>query len=223
VNGAYLSDLELDGLRRSNPLVAVYFPDGLISVPIDSVPNFTRSPQLWFYFLRHYRAAESLVPGAVGLVRDDGRDRRLVLSAEKIANPMSPIPVTKRSTVLDLGPIHWPAAGADFLKLRLRLDYPAWWRVRKPSCLTLRMLFADGSKKSIQFVVEPNRSTDIWVYPWDDRSMGDYFQQNEADWPRQSHPALVAMNLLITPFDWISVVPNSAMIESIEAIRWSIK
>lgn len=223
VNGPYLTDLELEALQRSAPPFALYFPDGLISVAVDSVPNFTRSPQLWFYFLRHYRAVASPLPGAVGLQRDDTRNARLNFAEETIANPTPPVSIGKRATVLNLGPIRWPIAGADFLKLRLRLDYPAWWRVRKPSCLTLQMLFADGSQKSIQFVIAPNRSADVWVYPWDDTQMGDYFQQSEAERPGQSHPALVGMNLLITPFDWISVVPNNVTIESIEVVRCSMK
>src|SRR5215469_7956054 len=223
VNGPYLSSLELDGLQRAAPPFALYLPDGIISVPLDSVPNFTRSAELWFYFLRHYRAERSPVFGVVGLVRDESRSARLTLDDETIANPMPPVSITKRSTVLTLGPIQWPSSGADFLRLRLRLDYPAWWRVRKPSCLTLQMSFADSSEKSIQFVVEPNRSTDVWVYPWDDRDMADYFQPGEADWPRRQRPALANINLLITPFDWISVVPRSVTVESVEAVRLSMK
>src|ERR1035441_2888484 len=42
VNGDYLTHLELAGLRRSNPLFGLYFPDGVISQGVDGIPNFTQ-------------------------------------------------------------------------------------------------------------------------------------------------------------------------------------
>jgi hypothetical protein len=102
------------------------------------------------------------------------------------------------------------------------VDYPIWWRVRKPSCLILVMSFADGSRKPIQFVLQPGHTTDIWVYPWDDSGIGSYFAANEAEWRTGNRPSLINVQLLITPFDWISVVPDSVTVEAVEAVRVSL-
>ena len=220
VNGEYLTGVELAGLRQANPPLALYFPDGVISTAIDGVPNFTRSPDVWFYLVRHYRSEGSPVAGVLGLVRDDSRDARLTLSGQTVANPPPPQPITKRSTSLDLGEILWPSAGADFVKLRLRVDYPPWWKLRKPSCLTLQMSFADGSAKLLQFVAEPNRISRVWAYPWDDKEMGRYFLPEESQWRAENRPALVGLKLVVTPFDWISVRPRQrSRIETVEAVR----
>ncbi len=221
VNGDYLTRLELAGLRQADPRFALYFPDGIISIPLDRVPNFTRSPDVWFYLLRHYRAEGSPMPGVLGLLRD--HSRKLRFTEQKLAGPIENGRVTKRKTSLELGSIDWPPAGADFLKLRLQVNYPPWWRLRKPSCLTLQMSFANGSEKSLQFLIQPNHATDIWVYPWSDQEMGRYFSANEADWPREGRSPLSRLSLLITPFDWISVVPGSVSVEGVAAVRIDLK
>lgn len=223
INGPYFTDLELAGLRQHSPSLGLYFPDGEISIAIDGVPNFTRRPDVWFYLLRHYRAEGNPASGVVGLVPDHSRDSRLTFTEEKIADPMPLARLTRRSTTLGLGVVTWPSAGADFVKLRLRVDCPPWWKLRKPSQLTLQMSFADGSQKSLQFVVEPNRTSDVWVYPWDDREMGRYFLPDESQWRPESRPALVRLKLLITPFDWVSVRPSSVNIEIVEAVRLSLQ
>ncbi len=219
VNGEYLTDLELAGLRRSSPPFALYFPDEAISEAIDSVPNFTRSPELWFYLVQHYRAAGSPAPGVVGLIRDDSRAARLSFVERQIAGSVGPVPIRKRSSSIELALQEWPPAGADFVKARLRVIYPAWWRIRKPSKLAFQFWFADGTEKTIQFVLQPNHASDIWIYPWDPREMGNYFSEDEAQWQRQSRPALARLKLLVNPYDWISVIPGSISIENISAVK----
>ncbi len=119
--------------------------------------------------------------------------------------------------------MRWPSDGADFLKLQLWIDYPIWWRVRKPSCLTLEMFFADGSRKPIQLRSPPNQATDIWVYPWEEKDMMSYFSPDLGQWRKPNRPALTGLRLLVTPFDWISVVPNSVSVKSIEAIQVGLR
>ncbi len=219
VNGDYLTGLELEGLRQLNPASGVYFPDGLISVGVDFVPNFTRSPDVWFYLLRNYRLESSPVLGAVGLTRDDTRNSRVTLSARGVTASTETIPIHKRSTTLEILRGKVPAAGTDFLKLKLRVNYPPWWRLRKPSKLTLQMSFADGSQKTIEFVMAPNRTNEIWVYPWDDKKMGQYFADDPTQWRLDTRTDLAEVKLLVTPFDWLSVVPSSVTIEGVEAVE----
>lgn len=228
-NGEYLTDLELAGLRHANSAFTLYFPDGVvtpdgvISVGVDDVPNFTRSPEVWFYLLQHYRAAGSPAPGVLGLIRDDTRAARLSLVDEGTAGPAGPISIRTRSSSIELALRHWPAAGADFIKTRLRLNYPLWWRMRKPSKLAFRLTFADGSERTIQFVVQPDHLSDIWIYPWDAREMGTYFSDDAGQWRRDNRPTLTSLKLLVNPYDWISVIPNSITMEKIEAVKLQMK
>ena len=87
VNGPYLSEVELQGLRKSSPPFGLYFPDGAGSVAVDGVPNFTRSPELWFYLLHHYRGQQAPT-GTVALFRDDSRDKRISLREQPIAGAL---------------------------------------------------------------------------------------------------------------------------------------
>ena len=219
VNGDYLTRVAIAGLERKRPPFGLYFPDGDLSVAIDSIPNFTRSPDLWFYLLDHYRGEASPLPDATGLFADDTRAANLTLSEGQIASPLERVRITKRSTLLELGQLHWPAAGADFIKLRLRVNYPLWWRLRKPSKLALVMSFDDGSEKTAEFIVQPNRSADVWFYPWDDPSLAKYFSPGPAQWRPTARPALTHLTLRINPFDWISVIPDSVDIQAVEAVR----
>jgi len=223
VNGEYLAGLDLDGLRRSRPSLALYLPDGGLSLPIDGIPNFTRSPEVWLYLLQHYRTEGSPVTGALGLTRDDGREARLSFTEKNIGGRMGPIRVRKRNASIDLSPLRLPASNSDFLKLRLRADYPAWWRVRKPSKLILRLSLAGGMEKSVQFIVEPNRTSDIWVYPGDEQELGAYFSDDEARWRSGGRPEVTGLTLLVAPYDWLSVAPESVTIESIAVVHLKMK
>ena len=230
VNGDYLTELDLSGLRKTDPPFGLYIPDGihnadLDGVPttiLDGVPSFTRSPGIWFYLLRQYRAESSPAPGVLGLLRDDTRDRRLTFTEKKVANASGEIRVTGRNTTVDLGQVDWPASGADFLKFGFRANYPLWWLMRKPSALTLQMSFVDGSQKSIRFLVEPNRDRDVWVYPWDEKEMGSYFSNDESQW-RSGRPVLNSLRVIISPFDWISVAPESVSVGDVVAVRVDLR
>lgn len=223
VNGDYLTQLELAGLRGANPPFGLYFPDGVYTVSLDGVPSLTRSPRLWFYLLRHYRSEGSPESGVLGLVRDDTRDQRLTLKEEKITDSLRTVRITERRTLVDFGHVYWPAVGADFLKFRFRVNYPFWWKIRKPSALTLLMSFGDGSRKAIHFVVEPNQDSEIWVYPWDEKELGSYFSGDESRWPTGSRPPLTSLALIITPIDWVSVVPESVNVGEVNAVRVDLK
>ncbi len=232
VNGDFLTKLDLAGLRKANPRFGLYLPEagpsfgasppeGVYSYEMDGVPNFTRSPDVWFYLLRHYRADATPAPGIIGLLRDDARDRQLILTDEKITKALGRVRVTKRETWLDLGLIRWPAAGADFLTFRVRVDYPVWWKLRKPSSLAVLIHYADRSWRLVSFVVEPNRDSEVWVYPGHAKDMGGYFSDDASQWPGVSPPTNLAV--LITPFDWVSVSPQSVTIEAVNAVRLRFK
>jgi hypothetical protein len=228
VSGNELTQLDLAGIRKANPPFGLFFPEanasfgirppeGIYSYSLDLVPNFTRSPGVWFYLLRNYHSEATPAPGALALVRDETRDQHLVLSEEPAAAALGQVAITKRWTHLELGQVHWPAGGADFLKLRLRASYPVWWKLRKPSSMALWVYLADGSEQVLHFFAEPNRATEVWVYPGDARQMAGYFSSDSSTWPTGATPVRLAM--WITPFDWTSVTPNSISIDGVEAVR----
>ena len=223
VNGTYLTELELAGLRRTPPPLALYFPDEQTSMEIDGVPNFTRSPEVWFYLLRHYRAESSPMPGVIGLARDNSRDARLLEGEEQVPGDIPPILISKRQTTVDLGSLPLQDVVGDFFKLRLRVDYPFWWRLRKPSKMTLLFSFANGNQKPVQFVLQPDRLNEVWIHIWDDSELAAYFSNDPRQWPKKDRSALIDLKLLVTPFDWISVAPKSVTIESIDAVRFELK
>lgn len=222
VNGEYLTNLELDGLRRSQPSLALYLPDEVTSMAIDGVPNFTRSPELWFYLLRHYRTEGSPAPGVVGLVRDDTRQARVLSGESKTATKILPVRMTGRHTTIDLGPSLREDARGDFVKIRLRVSYPFWWRLRKPSKTTLLFSFIDGPERAVQFVLPPDETTDVWIFLGNDSDLESYFSDDLGQWTHR-RPALAGLKLLIAPFDWISVAPKSVTIESIDAVQFALK
>ncbi len=223
VNGEYLANLQLAGLQRSNPPFALYFPDGILSGGIDYVPNLTRSPGVWLYLLHHYRMEGSPSVGVVGLLRDDTRDGRLNFTEEGLVHPPGLIKIFKRTTAIEIAPIRWPEAGPDFVKIRLRMNYSPLWKVRKPSRTRMQLSYANGTVREFWFVLPPNESTDIWLYPWDETKMGNYFSNDESQWRSDTRPALTSLKLLVNPQDWVSVIPSSANIEAVEAVRVSLK
>ncbi len=67
--GPYLSQFDIDGYRRAAAPAGLYFPDGDLSIAIDEVPNFTRTPDVWFWLNRHYQSQQELSAGMFGLAQ----------------------------------------------------------------------------------------------------------------------------------------------------------
>ena len=84
-SGPYLSQVAIAGMERVSAPVGLYFPDGNLSLPIDEVSNFTRTPDLWFWTLRHFRSQEEIVPGVFGLQRDDSRAARISMQSQPLS------------------------------------------------------------------------------------------------------------------------------------------
>jgi hypothetical protein len=216
--GSTLSQVELAGLEPSRPPVAFYLPDGDLSLPIDGVHNFTRSPEVWLWLVQHYRADQIVAPGLLGLKADDDRARRLALEFQPIGLAASTFPIAKRSTLLDLGDITLPAS-ADFLRLRITVRYPPWWILRKPQRLQLEISRLDGSRELKSFVVPPNQSADAWFYAWDENGLANYFDADDSRWRAVPRSPVVHLRLWVTPMDWVSVVPRSVDIEAADGVQ----
>ncbi len=218
-SGPYLSQFDIDGYRRAGAPAGLYFPDGHLSIAIDDVPNFTRTPDVWFWLNRHYQSPQEVSPGVFGLLKDDSRAVRMSLRPLPLTVVTQSYPIRERSSVVDLGNPLWPADGADFLRLRLTVRYGALWKLRKPERLQLEIERADGSRDLQSFVVEPNLSSDVWFYPWNQTDLARYFADDENRWRSGPRAPVTHLRVLVTPLDWVSQQPDAIVIESVDAVR----
>ncbi len=235
-SGAALSQLEIAGLERAQPAAGLYFPDADfsqfsaaqtdrwlesdLSLPVDGVSNFTRAPEVWFWLQRHYRAEQQIGDGIIGLQRDDSRAARVSMQEQPLGLAAVSYPIHQRRTDLDLGIPAWPG-GADFLRLRMTVHYPPWWKLRKPDRMELEIVRADGSREVQRFLLPPNVSSELWFYPWNRSGLAHYFDADQARWRPGARPAIVGLRLLITPLDWASQQPDSVTVEAADAISLS--
>ncbi len=132
-------------------------------------------------------------------------------------------PIRTRSSVVDLGdPGVARRTCADFLRLHLIAHYSLWWKLRKPALLMLEIERADSSHDRKPFLVEPNVSSEVWFYPWDDAELAQYFDPNENQWRAGPRPAITHLRLLVMPFDWVSVQPDAIEVQSVDAVRFGM-
>ena len=222
-SGPYLSQVDIAGLERASPPAGLYLSDNDPGKLIDGVSNFTRSPQVWLWTFRHYHAEQEVSPGIFGLLRDDMRPKQIAPQSEPLNIAGRSYPVPTRTAVVDLGAVAWPAAGADFLRLRITVHYSFWWKVRKPAHLVLEIERADASDDLKPFVVEPNVPSEVWFYPWDDIDLAHYFEADESEWRVGARPAIAHLRLLVMPLDWVSVQPDRIEVQSADAVGFGMR
>ena len=229
-NGSYLSQFDIAGMKRADAPVGVFVRDAnpaeysspILSLPIDDVSNFTRTPAVWFWVFRNYRADQPIAPGVVGLLRDESRAQRITQQDSSLALPDRTYEIQQPDESIELGAPAWPSSGADFLRLRMKVAYSPLWKLRKPERLQLEITRADGSRSLRTFVIEPGVSSDIWFYPWDEADLAHYFDADESRWRGTYRPALTNLRLIVSPLDWFSQKPTSVTLESAEAVRLDI-
>ena len=228
-NGSYLSQFDIAGMQRAHAPVGLFVRDAtpheygssILSLPIDDVSNFTRTPDVWFWVFRNYRADQRLAPGEVGLVRDDARPAKISTQEFSLSLPARTYRIDDRSAAIELGAPDWPA-GADFLRLRMKLRYSPLWKLRKPERLQLEITRADGSHSLRTFVIDPGVETDLWFYPWDEADLTRYFDSDETAWRTSARPAITNLRLIVSPLDWFSQMASSVSITAADAVRFSL-
>ena len=236
-SGAELAQLEIAGLQRAPAPTGLYLPDPDLShwsnseianwrnldlsLPVDGVANFTRTPEVWFWLLHHYRSEQQLSPGVFGLVRDESRVSRISTQSQPLGLPTQTYPITDRSSAVDLGVPNWPS-NADFLRLRLTVRYGVLWKLRKPERMQVEITRADGSQTLQWFVLPPNVSTEVWLYPWSAPDLVHYFDADEGHWRPSPHSAITGLRFIATPLDWVSQTPDAITLESSDAVRISL-
>ena len=227
--GPYLSQFDIASMQRTNAPVGMFFRDATpreygdatLSLPIDDVSNVTRTPEIWLWIFRNYRADQPLAAGVVGLLRDESRAAKVSVQEFPLALPSRTYDIPQPNAVIDLGAPDWPA-GADFLRLRMKIRYSPLWKLRKPERLQLEITRADGSRALRSFVIEPNVESDVWFYPWDEADLSRYFDADESRWRSSFRPAITNLRLIVTPLDWFSQNAESVAIDSADAVRFSM-
>ncbi len=230
-NGTYLSQVDVAGMQRANAPVGVFFRDATpseytsptLSLPIDEVSNFTRTPNVWFWVFRNYRADGPLASGVLGLLRDESRAARIAQQEYPLALPARSYPTQEPSAAIELGAPDWPLGGADFLRLRMKVRYSPLWKLRKPERLQLEITRADGSRSLRNFVIEPNVESDVWFYPWDEAELSRYFDSDQNHWRSSLRPAITNLRLIVTPPDWFSQKPKAVDLVAADGVRFDLR
>jgi hypothetical protein len=232
-SGTALAQVEISGLERVPAPTGLYLPDPDLSnwsnselanwrnldlsLPVDGVTNFTRTPEVWFWLLHHYRTEQQLTPGVFGLRRDDSRVSRISMQSQPLGLAAQTYTITERSSTIELGSPNWPAH-ADFLRLRLMVRYSALWKLRKPERMQVEITRADGSQTLQWFVLAPNVSTEVWFYPWSAPDLVHYFDAVEGHWRPNPRSAITRLRLIATPLDWVSQTPHAITLEAADAV-----
>ena len=217
VAGERLASRQLQGLARDSPALAVFSADGVATLGVDGVPNVTRTPEVWFYLQSHFATQAEIAPGIIALRRDDARRLSWRQEATRVADPLQSGVRLKQPITVPLN--YWPG-DADFLKLRMTINYPMWWKVRKPARIIINLVHADGTSKSLRAVAPPNMVCDLWIYPWEEAQLMNYFDSSEGGWTKgRPRSGVTAVQVTIERIDWLSVVPSSVKVQSIEAVR----
>jgi len=229
-NSPYLTQFDIAGMERVKAPVGLFFRDATpreyasptLSLPIDEVSNFTRTPDIWFWVFRNYRSDQPLTPGVLGLLRDDSRAAEISRQEYPLALPAHGYRIAQPSAAIDLGAPDWPIGGADFLRLRMKVRYNPLWKLRKPERLQLEITRADGSRSLRSFVIEPNVESEVWFYPWDEADLLRYFDADESHWRASLRPAITNLRLVVSPLDWFSQQAESVTINAADAVRFGL-
>jgi len=222
-HGDFLTNQQLASLQRDRPELAVYGVDDVTSWRMDDVSNFSRSPQVWFFLQRNYRFDSALALGFVGLRRDEERSKHWKETRESSVDFRPRIMKVPGSGTYDLGKVDWTMP-YDFLRLELRLTYPLWWKLSKPSAVAILLHFSDGSVKVAPGIFPPNQETEFWIYPWDEPQLSRYFLPDPLQWRSGSYrPAITHLEVRILPFDAISVLPSALEVRKAEAVSINLE
>lgn len=216
--GDWLTTQQIDSYDQSKPARALFFADGIASGRLNQVPNFTREPAVWLYLQRWYSAANAPAPGAEILARDAQRGARWKLAA-------TPLPQGSRDFKIEddseIAFAQIPSQPLDFLRVRLKLSYPLWWKVLKPSNITFTVHYADGNSKNLGTVVEPGKNSEVWIYPWREEQLLQYFAASEDAWRDAGRPAVTGLSVKFTRADVFSVLPEKMEVSGVDAVRVS--
>jgi len=218
IAGDYMTQRQIDSFEKARPSWVVYSPEPWLSYPVNGIPNFTRTPSVWLYWQRWYKHEFDVPGGPMLLQRDEERGQRWnMTSTSVLVHRPQDIPANEEM-VLPVTPLgdDW-----DFIQINLQANYPWQWKVLKPSIFMVWLHFDHGPDRSVPAIVQPNHSYKLWIYPWEQAELMNYFSSNAKDWRAASRPHLQAISLQCVPIDWLSVAPSRITIDDVQTVKLS--
>ncbi len=222
-NGELLMAQQLQSLRHDRPQLAIYGVDDLASGRLNQVSSFSRSPEVWLFLQRNYKFDSQLARGYLGLRKDEERSRQWKESIED-ADAFRPKTMkVSGAGVYDFGGVSW-SKPYDFIRLELRLQYPIWWNLSKPSAVSVLLQLSDGSVKVAHVAFAPNKDTEVWIFPWHEADLSRYFLPDPQQWRGASvRPAVTRLAIRVAPYDAISVLPSAIEVEKVQAVSLTLQ
>ena len=217
IGGDDLTDLQISTIERDRPALGVYCSDDVVSWPVDGISNFQRTAPVWLYLQSHYVTEVEPATGVAILRRDESRPAK----SQRTLHELWRASASSDSAYAKIDPAQWARFPTDFLRLKIRTDYSPLWRILKPSAVFAVLQLADGSSKMARLAAEPDHLDEIWIYPWSEANLHNYFQPDPSRWrPAGPHlPAVTSVELRAEPLDRLSVSPRFIGIESIDGVE----
>ena len=213
--GDYLAGQERESLAKTKPSWVVYSAEPWQSVSFDGVPNFTRTPEIWLYWQRWYKDDWEPLPGLMLLRRDEQRGNHWSFTTTSIlAHPVEGAGDGELAL-----PTTACANDYDFIKISLTVRFPLWWKVLKAPATQLRIKFEDGEERLIYAIAQPNHPAEIWIYPWEESQLSNYFSSHPGDWRAGNRPGIRSLSIRFLEMDWISARPSEVSVRNVETIK----
>jgi hypothetical protein len=218
--GRSLTDRQIDQYEVERPTLAIISAEPTGTIAIDQVPNLSRNSAIWLYLQSHYSSEATPSPGVVVARRDDERAARWRVETTPIHvhTSTSSGPTVER---IGLDALDWPAR-SDLISVRLIVAYTPLWKLLKPSAVSIAIRRVDGSMKNMAMVLEPNQLQEIWLYPWGDDDLANYFSSDQARWRVSNRPAVAQVTIHFCRCDLFSLRPSSIWVGGISAVRLSL-
>ena len=218
IGGPYLMDLQISTLERERPPIGLYCSDDVVSWPVDGVSNFQRTAPVWLYLQSRYATEAEPVIGVAVLRRDDARAGKCGRTPHELWRGPQRFNSGPAEVAVDAS--KWAAANPDFVRLLIRAHFPFWWSLAKPSIIFARLQRADGTTKSTRIAVKPNELAEVWIYPWDEINLSNYFRRETSRWrtAERFRPAVTGIQISAEPHDVFSAKPDFIEIDAIDGV-----
>jgi len=69
-----------------------------------------------------------------------------------------------------------------------------------------------------------NEESEFWIYPWDETQVWKYFLPDPKQWRSGNHRSAVThLEIGVSPFDGISVLPSSIEVRKADAVSINLE